>query len=147
MMTFISPRLRRPAGYLAAGTIFAAAWLVRGGPSWWLAIAIEVTVIVPAVSAYVRGSSDGTLAGGRPDERQQFVSMRSRALAGSLAAVAAFAGVTVAVALRSPAWWPFVIILAIAGFGYLLGLSTYGIGEEGPADDADSEDDALQPSR
>jgi hypothetical protein len=147
MSTFITPRLRLPAGYLAAGTIFAAAWLARGGPSWWLAIAIEVTVIVPAVTSYVRSGRDDTLVAGQPDERQRLVSTRSRALAGSLAWIAAFAGITVAVALRSPAWWPFAIILAVASFGYLLGLSTYGVGEEGPADDADSDYDAFEQTR
>jgi hypothetical protein len=146
MRTLITPRLRVPAGYLVAGTVFAAAWLARGGPTWWLAIAIEVTVIVPAVTSYMRSGRDGSLVAGRPDERQRLVSTRSRALAGSLAWVAAFAGVTLAVAFRSPAWWPFAIILAITGFGYVLGLSTYGVGEEGPADEADSDYDALQPS-
>jgi hypothetical protein len=33
-------------------------------------------------------------------------------------------------------WWPFLVILAIMGFGYLLGLSNYGVAEENPADDA-----------
>jgi hypothetical protein len=147
MRTFITPRLRLPAGYLAAGTIFAAAWLARGGPAWWLAIAIEGTVIVQAVTSYVRSGRDDSLVAGRPDERQRLVRTRSRALAGSLAWVAAFAGLTVTVALRSPAWWPFAIILAVTSFGYVLGLSTYGVGEEGPADDADSDYDALQRTR
>ena len=50
---------------------------------------------------------------------------------------AAFAGVTIAVAARAAAsWWPFAAILAVTGFGYLLGLSNYGVGEESPADDA-----------
>jgi hypothetical protein len=48
---------------------------------------------------------------------------------------AAFAGVTIAVAARAGWWWPFAALFAVTGFGYLLGLSTYGVGEEGPADD------------
>jgi hypothetical protein len=28
------------------------------------------------------------------------------------------------------------VVLAVTGFGYLLGLSNYGVAEEGPADDA-----------
>jgi hypothetical protein len=44
--------------------------------------------------------------------------------------------VTIAVAARAGWWWPFAVIFAVTGFGYLLGLSTYGVGEEGPADDA-----------
>lgn len=51
--------------------------------------------------------------------------------------VAAFAGVTIAVAARGGWWWPFAVILAVGGFSYLLGLSNYGVGEEGSADDAD----------
>ena len=31
-----------------------------------------------------------------------------------------------------------VVILAVAGFGYLLGLSNYGVAEEGMPDDADA---------
>jgi hypothetical protein len=37
---------------------------------------------------------------------------------------------------RANWWWPFAVIFAVTGFGYLLGLSTYGVGEEVPADDA-----------
>jgi len=37
---------------------------------------------------------------------------------------AAFAGVTIAVAVRAASWWPFAAVLAITGFGYL-GLSNY----------------------
>jgi len=48
---------------------------------------------------------------------------------------AAFAGVTIAVAARAGWWWPFAAIFAVTGFGYLLGLSNYGVGEEGAADD------------
>jgi hypothetical protein len=32
MITFIPPRLRKPAMYGLAGMLFAAAWLIRGGP-------------------------------------------------------------------------------------------------------------------
>jgi hypothetical protein len=35
MMTFIPSRLRKPVVNALAGTAFASAWLVRGGPSWW----------------------------------------------------------------------------------------------------------------
>jgi hypothetical protein len=34
--------------------------------------------------------------------------------------------------------WPFGVLLAVMGFGYLLGLSTYGSGEPDTADDADT---------
>ena len=46
-----------------------------------------------------------------------------------------FAGLTIAVAAGSAAWWPFAIVLAVTGFAYLFGLSTYGVGEEDPAED------------
>ena len=49
---------------------------------------------------------------------------------------AAFTGVTVGAAVKATWWWPFLVILAVAGFGYLLGLSNYGVGEEVPGDDA-----------
>jgi hypothetical protein len=35
------------------------------------------------------------------------------------------------------AWGAAMVILVVGGFGYLLGLSNYGVGEEGPGDDAD----------
>ncbi len=38
MTTFISPRLRKPVLTALAGAAFAAAWLIRGGPLWWVAI-------------------------------------------------------------------------------------------------------------
>lgn len=49
---------------------------------------------------------------------------------------------TIAVAVWAAWWWPFAVILAVTGFGYLLGLSNYGVGEEAPADDAN---DGYQP--
>jgi hypothetical protein len=39
------------------------------------------------------------------------------------------------------------VILAVAGFGYLLGLSNYGIAEEDPADDAGPRHPARSPAR
>jgi hypothetical protein len=147
MMSFISPRLRKPVGIAIAGAVFAAAWLVRGGPLWWVSILVVIATAARAVSWYWMGGQDtdeGALAGSRADERQQLVSLRSRALACNLAVVAAFAGLTAAVALKASWWWPFVVILAVAGFGYLLGLSTYGIADEDPADD---DQDAGQQAR
>jgi hypothetical protein len=52
---------------------------------------------------------------------------------------AAFAGVTIAVAARAGWWWPFAAIFAVSGFGYLLGLSSYGVAQEDPADDDDAD--------
>jgi hypothetical protein len=142
MTSLIPPRLRKPAGYALAGTVFAAAWLIRGGHAWWLAIVIEITIIVPVVMSYRNGGQADALVGPTPDERQRLLATRSRALAGTLAAVASFIGLSVAVAMRSSAWWPFLIVLAVAGFGYLLGLSVYGVGEEGPSDD-EADDEAA----
>jgi hypothetical protein len=141
MKLFLRPRLRKPVGIALLGTAFATAWLVRGGPTWFLAIVIEVTVLARAIGVYVYGAEDsdeGALAGSRPDERQKQLSLRARALAANAVVAAAFVGVTVAVAVRAAWWWPFAVILAIAGFGYLFGLSTYGVGEEGPADEANA---------
>ena len=139
MMRFIRPRLRKPVGIGLAGTVYAAAWLVHGGNGWLWAIVAEVSVIAFAIATYVRGGRDNdedALAGSRPDERQQLIAQRSWALAGKVATFAAFIGVTIAVAARAGWWWPFAAIFAGTGFGYLLGLSNYGVGEEVPADDA-----------
>ena len=134
MMTFIRPRLRKPLRNALAGTVFAAAWALRGGNAWQLSIVAEVTVLVGAITMYVRAGEDndeGALAGSRADERQKLLSLRSQALAAKLAAIAAFIGLTIAIAVKAAWWWPFLVIFAVAGFGYLLGLSNYGIAEEG----------------
>jgi hypothetical protein len=139
MMTFIRPRLRKPLRNALAGTVFAAAWALRGGNAWQLSIVMEVTVLVSAITMYVRAGEDndeGALAGSRADERQKLLSLRSQALAAKLAAIAALIGLTIAVAVKAAWWWPFLVILAVAAFGYLLGLSNYGVGEEVLADGA-----------
>jgi fatty acid desaturase len=100
MMAFIRPRLRRPLGIALAGTVFAAAWALRGGDAWQLSVAM----------------------------------------------VAAFIGVTIGVAVKATWWWPFLVILAVAGFGQLLGWSTYTTAEEGPADDASPQHKARSPA-
>ena len=149
MMTFIRPRLRKPLRNALAGTVFAAAWALRGGNTSWLAIAIEVTVLVSAITMYVRAGEDndeGALAGSRADERQKLLSIRSRALGWNFAMVAAFIGLSIAVAVKAAWWWPFLAIFAVAGFGYLLGLSNYGIAEEEPADDAGPRHPAGSPA-
>ncbi len=145
MRTILSPRLRKPAGIALAGVLFAAAWLVRGGPSWWISILAVILAAARAVYLYRLGGQDtdeGALAGSRADERQKLLSLRSRALACNLAVIAAFLGLTVAIAVKAGWWWPFLVILAVAGFGYLLGLSNYGVAEQDPADE-----DAGQRSR
>jgi hypothetical protein len=43
-------------------------------------------------------------------------------------------------------WWPFLVILAVTGFAYLLGLSNYGVAEEGTADDADTGHQVRSPA-
>ena len=142
MTRFIRPRLRKPVGIALFGTAYAAAWLVHGGNGSEWAITTEIGVITFAIAAYLRGGRDSdedTLYGSRTDERQQLIAQRSWALAGKVAMIAAFAGVVAAVAARAGWWWPFAVILAVGGFGYLLGLSNYGVGEESPADDANDE--------
>jgi hypothetical protein len=148
MMAFIRPRLRKPLGIAVAGTVFAAAWALRGGPAWQLSVAMEVTVLVSAIGTYVRAGEDndeGALAGSRADERQKLLSLRSRALGWNFTIVAAFIGLSIAVAVKATWWWPFLVILAVAAFGYLLGLSNYGVAEEIPADDANDGHPARSP--
>ena len=138
MMRFIEPRLRKPAGIALFGTAYAIAWLVHGGNGWLWAIVAEAGVIGLAITAYARGgwdSDEDVLYGSRSDERQRLIAQRSWVLNGKVTMVAAFLGVTIAVADRAGWWWPFALILAVGGFSYLLGLSNYGVGEELPADD------------
>jgi hypothetical protein len=136
MMTFIRPRLRVPVRDAALGTVFALAWIVRGGPLWWVPIQVAIATAVRVVTVYRRGNQDsdeGALVGSRADERQKLLSVRSRALAGTVALIAAFAGLTIAIAVGASWWWPFVVMLAVTGFAYLFGFSTYSAAEEVPA--------------
>jgi hypothetical protein len=149
MMAFIRPRLRKPLGIALAGMVFAGAWALRGGDAWQLSIAIVVTVLVSAITTYLRAGEDndeGALAGSRADERQKLLSLRSRALGWNFAMVAAFIGVTVGVAVKATWWWPFLVILAVANFAYLLGLSNYGVAQEDPAEDAGPRPPARSPA-
>jgi hypothetical protein len=129
--------------------VFAAAWALRGGHAWWLSVAMEVTVLVTAVTTYVRAGEDsdeGALAGSRADERQRLLSLRARALGWNFGMIAAFIGVTIAVAVKAAWVWPFLVILAVTGFGYLLGWSTYTTAEDGPADEASPQHEARSPT-
>lgn len=60
--------------------------------------------------------------------------------------VAAFTGVTVAVGVKATWGWPFLVILSVTGFANLLGLSNYGVAEEGTADDADTGPQVRSPA-
>ena len=51
MMPFISPRLRKPVGIALAGVAFAAAWLVRGGPLWWVSILAVIAAFIGLIVA------------------------------------------------------------------------------------------------
>jgi hypothetical protein len=147
-MTFIPPRLRKPAMYTLAGVVFAAAWLVRGGPLWWVSIMAVLGTAVVVARLYRLGGNDtdeGARAGSRPDERQELISLRSRALACNLAGIASFLGLTAAIAVKAAWWWPFLITLLITGYGYLFGLGSYGVAEEGTPDDADPGRQARSP--
>jgi hypothetical protein len=137
----MSRRLRKPGMIFVGGTALAAAWLIRGGQnSFSIAIIIEVTILISAAATYIRSGQDteeGALAASERDERQQLINQRSWALAGTVAMVASFLGLTVAVAVNGAWWWPCAAIFCITGFAYLYGLSRFGVGEEGPAEDED----------
>jgi hypothetical protein len=138
MLKFIAPRLRRPALIAVLGTAYAASWAVHGGHGRVWAVTAEIATIAWAVTMYVWGGRDneqGALAGSRPDERQRLVAQRSWALTGKTAMLAASAGLAVSTAVRSADWLPFAVMLAVTGFAYLMGLSTFGVGEEDPAYD------------
>jgi len=148
MMTFISPRLRKPAMYALAGLLFAAAWLVHGGRLWWVSIMAVILTAYHVIRLYRLGGTDtdeGARAGSRADERQQLVSLRSRALACNLTALTSFIGLTVSIAVWASWGWPFLVTLLITGYGYLFGLGNYGVAEEGTPDDEDTEHDARFP--
>ncbi len=110
MMSFIRPRWRKPAWIVLAGTVFAVALVIRGGQHWWLWVSLVAIVVAGrAFFLYVWAGEDddvGALAGSRADERQKLLSLRSRAIAFNVTALAAFA-VTVAIAIRASWWWPF----------------------------------------
>jgi hypothetical protein len=142
MMSFIPPRLRKPGIYALAGLLFSAAWLVQGGRLRWVSIVAVIMTAYQVIRLYRVGGTDtdeGDLAASRADERQQLVSLRSRALACNLAAVTSFLGLTAAIALGKSWGWPFLVTFLITGYGYLLGLGNYGIAEEGTPDDTDTD--------
>jgi uncharacterized membrane protein len=150
MMSFMAPRLRKPVIRGLAGTLLAAAFLVRGGHTWWFSILIEVTVLGAAVGVYRQGREDndeGALAGSRADERQQLLGLRSRALSGRFAGIAAVLGLVITTATRSPwsSWWPFLVMLAVTASGYLFGLSAYGSSDSGAADEQPAGHPASSP--
>lgn len=141
MMTLIPSRLRMPAMYALGGLLFAAAWLVRGGQLWWVSIMAVILTAIRVVRLYRLGGTDtdeGARAGSRADERQQLISLRSRALACNLTAITSFIGLSAAIALNAIWFWPFLVTLLITGYGYLFGLGTYGVAEEGTPEDADN---------
>jgi hypothetical protein len=134
MMRFIRPRLRKPLLRGIALLGIAAAWAI-GSPAWGLAIVIAVVAVGQTVAWYTWAGEDtdeSALLGSRADERQKQVGLRARALAGAVAMAAAYIGLVIALAVKKADAWPFAALLAVTGFAYLLGLSSYGSGEPGP---------------
>ena len=134
MMRFIRPRLRKPllGGIALLG--IAGAWAI-GSPTWGLAIVIAVVAVGQTVAWYTWAGEDtdeSALLGSRADERQRQVGLRARALAGAVAMAAAYIGLVITLAARRADAWPFAALLAVTGFAYLLGLSSYGSGEPDP---------------
>jgi hypothetical protein len=115
----------------------AAAWAI-GSPTWGLAIVIAVVAVGQTVYWYTWAGEDtdeSALLGSRADERQKQVGLQARALAGAVAMAAAYTGLVITLAVKIADAWPFAALLAITGFAYLLGLSSYGSGEPGPEDE------------
>jgi hypothetical protein len=145
MLKVIPPRLRKPLLYTLVGLVFASAWLIHGGRTWWFSIVVLVATAGRVLAVYLRAGKDtdeGALAGSRADERLSVLNARSRALAGIFACTATFIALSAAVA-AGKTWWPYAAILAVAGVGYLFGLSNYGVGEQDPAEE--DADDASSP--
>ena len=148
MLRFIRPRLRKPVGIAIAGAAWSAAWLVHGGSGWLFAIIGGLGTLAWAIRVYLWGrqdSDEGALIGSRADERQALIAQRSWALTGKATMLAAFVGMMVAIAVRATWWWPTAAIFGISGLAYLLGISTYGVGEEGQADENSTEHQAPSP--
>jgi hypothetical protein len=148
MMSFISPRLRKPLRRGLAGLVLAGAWAIGGGPAQWLAIVIAVVSLGYAVAWYVWAGQDtdeAALLGSRADERQKLVGQKARALAGVLAMASAYTGLVITLAVKRADAWPFAVVLLVTGFGYLLGLSSYGSGEPDAEDDQDAGQQARSP--
>ena len=148
MLRFIRPRWRKPIGIGLAWTVWAVAWLIHGGHGWLWAIVAAIGAVVYLIRLYVwggRDSDEGALIGSRADERQAAIAQRSWALTGKVVMLAAFLGLTAAVAFRAAWGWPFAMMLGVAGLAYLLGVSTYGVGEEGEPDDANVVHEAPTP--
>jgi hypothetical protein len=137
MMRFIRPRLRKPLLRGIALLGIAGAWVI-GSRTWEPAIVIAVVAVGQTVYRYTWAGEDtdeSALQGWRADERQKQVGLRARALSGSVAMAAAYIGLVIALAVKRADAWPFAALLAVTGFAYLLGLSSYGSGEPGPEDE------------
>jgi hypothetical protein len=119
------PRLIVPASALVLGSAIAAGtWI---GAGWGAAAGIEVVAIAGAIVYYLVGARDtdtGALFGGRPDERQASIGMRSTALAGNALILTALGGVIVSSAMSKPTW-PFLLFCVVGGATYLMGLLIY----------------------
>jgi hypothetical protein len=137
MTRFIRPRLRKPLLRGIALLGIAGAWVI-GSHTWEPAIVIAVVAVGQTVYRYIWAGEDtdeSALQGSRADERQKQVGLRARALAGVVAVAAAYIGVVITLAVKRADAWPFAAMLAVTGFAYLLGLSSYGSGEPGPEDE------------
>jgi hypothetical protein len=137
MMRFIRPRLRKPLLRGIALLGIACAWVI-GSRTWEPAIVIAIVAVGQTVYRYIWAGEDtdeSALLGSRADERQKQVGLQARALAGAVAIAAAYTGLVIALAVKRADAWPFAALLAVTGFAYLLGLSSYGSGEPGPEDE------------
>jgi hypothetical protein len=137
MMRFIRPRLRKPLLRGIALLGIACAWVI-GSRTWEPAIVIAIVAVGQTVARYIWAGEDtdeSALLGSRADERQKQVGLQARALAGAVAIAAAYTGLVIALAVKRADAWPFAALLAVTGFAYLLGLSSYGSGEPGPEDE------------
>jgi hypothetical protein len=137
MMRFIRPRLRKPLLRGIALLGIAGAWVI-GSRTWEPAIVIAVVAVGQTVARYIWAGEDtdeSALLGSRADERQKHVGLQARALAGAVAIAAAYTGLVIALAVKRADAWPFAALLAVTGFAYLLGLSSYGSGVPSPEDE------------
>ncbi len=79
MITFIPPRLRKPAMYALAGLLFAGAWLVHGGRLWWVSISAVILTVYHVIRLYRLGEL-GVAVLGHPPHHRLRVPVRPRKL-------------------------------------------------------------------
>ena len=85
-------------------------------PVWWISVlAVILAAVAPSTCRMGGQDSDEGRWPGPGRRAAKLLGLRSRALACNLAVIVAFVGLTAAIAARAAWWWPFLVILGVAG--------------------------------